>query len=158
MNTLFYLFAFIGYHEFYVSTSYMQFNKKRQAVEVQKKVFFDDFEYSLREFTGDKYFDIINSSQDTINSYIEKYLLSNLSMKVNGKTYPFRFLGHEYKNGVINCFLEFLKIKKISTIEIRDTSLISDFEGQENLIYFERDNELKTLRIIAPKLTAKIDF
>jgi hypothetical protein len=79
-------------------------------------------------------------------------------MKVNGKTYPFRFLGHEYKNGVINCFLEFLKIKKMSSIEITDTSLMSDFEGQENLIYFERDNELTTLRIIATKLTAKIDF
>ncbi len=158
MNILFYLFAFIGYHEFYVSTSYMQFNKKRQAVEVQKKIFFDDFEHSLREFTGDKYFDIVNSSQDTINTYIEKYLLSNLSLKVNGKTYPFRFLGHEYKNGVVSCFLEFLKIKKISSIEIRDTSLMLDFEGQENLIYFEKDNELTTLRIMAPKLTAKIDF
>jgi hypothetical protein len=46
----------------------------------------------------------------------------------------------------------------MSSIEITDTSLMSDFEGQENLIYFERDNELTTLRIIAPKLTAKIDF
>ena len=61
MNTLFCLFAFFSFHEFYVSTSYMEYNDKKQSIQVQKKIFFDDFEIALRKFTGDEYFDIIKS-------------------------------------------------------------------------------------------------
>ena len=59
---------------------------------------------------------------------------------------------------VIHCFFEFLKIKKISSLEIRDLCLISNFEEQENLIYFEKDNKLSTLKINVSELSAKIKF
>ena len=59
---------------------------------------------------------------------------------------------------VINCFFEYSKIKKISSLEIKDLSLISNFEGQENLIYFEKDNKLSTLRITESNLSAEIKF
>ena len=67
MNTLFCLFAFFSFHEFYVSTSYMEYNDNKQSIQVQKKIFFDDFEIALRKFTGDEYFDIIKSNEDKIN-------------------------------------------------------------------------------------------
>ena len=136
MNTLFCLFAFFSFHEFYVSTSYMEYNDKKQSIQVQKKIFFDD----------------------KINLYINNYLSENLSIKVNGKSFELKYLGHEYKNGVINCFFEYSKIKKISSLEIKDLSLISNFEGQENLIYFEKDNKLSTLRITESNLSAEIKF
>ena len=112
MNTLFCLFAFFSFHEFYVSTSYMEYNDKKWSIQVQKKIFFDDFEIALRKFTGDEYFDIIKSNEDKINLYINNYLSENLSIKVNGKSFKLKYLGHEYKNGVINCFFEYSKIKK----------------------------------------------
>jgi len=158
MNTLFCLFAFFSFHEFYVSTSYMEYNDKKQSIQVQKKIFFDDFEIALRKFTGDEYFDIIKSNEDKINLYINNYLIENLNIKVNGKSFELKYLGHEYKNGVINCFFEYSKIKKISSLEIKDLSLISNFEGQENLIYFEKDNKLSTLRITESNLSAEIKF
>ena len=34
MNTLFCLFAFFSFHEFYVSTSYMEYNDKKQSIPV----------------------------------------------------------------------------------------------------------------------------
>ena len=76
-------------------------------------------------------FDIVNSNQDTINLYIDEYLSNNFSLSVNNKSTKLNYLGHEYKNGVIHCFFEFLKIKKISSLEIRDLCLISNFEEQE---------------------------
>ena len=158
MNALFSLFALFSFHEFYVSTSYMEYNNKRQSIEVQKKIFFDDFEIALRKYTGNEYFDIVNSNQDTINLYIDEYLSNNFSLSVNNKSTKLNYLGHEYKNGVIHCFFEFLKIKKISSIEIRDLCLISNFEEQENLIYFEKDNKLSTLKINVSELSAKIEF
>ena len=66
MNTVFYLIAFFSFHEFFVSTSYMEYNDKKQSIQVQKKIFFDDFEIALRKFKGDEYFDIIKSNEDKI--------------------------------------------------------------------------------------------
>ena len=79
MNTLFCLFAFFSFHEFYVSTSYMEYNDKKQSIQVQKKIFFDDFEIALRKFTGDEYFDIIKSNEDKINLYINCLLYTSPS-------------------------------------------------------------------------------
>ena len=36
-------------HEFYVSVSYMEFDPKRKAIEVQKKIFFDDLELAIKK-------------------------------------------------------------------------------------------------------------
>ena len=104
----------------------MEYNDKKQSIQVQKKIFFDDFEIALRKFTGDEYFDIIKSNEDKINLYINNYLSENLSIKVNGKSFELKYLGHEYKNGVINCF--FLNIRKSKNFFIGNTRPFFDFE------------------------------
>ena len=100
------IICFFFLHEFYVSVSYMEYDNDRNAVEIQKKIFFDDLELALRNENNDKTFDILNSDPQLINQYIETYLISNMKILINGKTYNFNYLGHEHINGTINCFLE----------------------------------------------------
>ena len=81
-----------------------------------------------------------------------------MKILINGKTYNFNYLGHEHINGTINCFLEIKGIRKVKELQIEDTSLFSYFDGQENLIYFEMNNKLSSLRLKEPKLSDKIIF
>ena len=152
------IICFFFLHEFYVSVSYMEYDNDRNAIEIQKKIFFDDLELALRNENNDKTFDILNSDPQLINQYIETYLISNMKILINGKTYNFNYLGHEHINGTINCFLEIKGIRKVKELQIEDTSLFSYFDGQENLIYFEMNNKLSTLRLKEPKLSDKIIF
>ncbi len=152
------IICFFFLHEFYVSVSYMEYDNDRNAVEIQKKIFFDDLELVLRKENNNKTFDILNSDPQLINQYIETYLISNMKIFINGKIYNFNYLGHEYVNGTINCFLEIKGIRKVKELQIEDTSLFSYFDGQENLIYFEMNNKLSTLRLKEPKLSDKIIF
>ena len=43
------IISFLFAHKFYVSVSYIEYDKERKAIEVQKKIFFDDLEFVIKE-------------------------------------------------------------------------------------------------------------
>lgn len=158
MINILYFTSFLFLHEFYVSISYMEYDSERKAIEVQKKIFFDDFEIALKKKNNLDKFDILNSKTELVDNYIEAYLKENVSFEVNDKVYDINYLGHEYINGTINCYYEVLKVKKIKNIIITDRSLFSSFDEQENLIYFEMMNKLSTIRLKNPNQKDEIIF
>ena len=158
MINILYFISFLFLHEFYVSISYMEYDSERKAIEVQKKIFFDDFEIALKKKNNLDKFDILKSKTEIVDNYIEAYLKENVSFEVNDKVYDINYLGHEYINGTINCYYEVLKIKKIKNIIITDRSLFSSFDEQENLIYFEMMNKLSTIRLKNPNQKDEIIF
>ncbi len=143
-------------HEFYVSVSYMEFDPKRKAIEVQKKIFFDDLELAIKKKNQLTNFDILNSNKEIVNQNIKNYLQENIDFIINGKPLDINYLGHEYINGTINCYFEILKVKKVKKIIIKDSSLFASFKDQENLIYFETLNDLQTIRLKNPNDTHEI--
>ena len=136
----------------------MEYDSERKAIEVQKKIFFDDFEIALKKKNNLDKFDILNSKTELVDNYIEAYLKENVSFEVNDKAYDINYLGHEYINWTINCYYEVLKVKKIKNIIITDRSLFSSFDEQENLIYFEMMNKLSTIRLKNPNQKDEIIF
>ena len=136
----------------------MEYDSERKAIEVQKKIFFDDFEIALKKKNNLDKFDILKSKTELVDNYIEAYLKENISFEVNDKVYDINYLGHEYINGTINCYYEVLKVKKIKNIIITDRSLFSSFDEQENLIYFEMMNKLSTIRLKNPNQKDEIIF
>ena len=158
MINILYFTSFLFLHEFYVSISYMEYDSERKAIEVQKKIFFDDFEIALKKKNNLDKFDILKSKTELVDNFIEAYLKENISFEVNDKVYDINYLGHEYINGTINCYYEVLKVKKIKNIIITDRSLFSSFDEQENLIYFEMMNKLSTIRLKNPNQKDEIIF
>ena len=77
---------------------------------------------------------------------------------VDGKPKEINYLGHEVINSRINSYFEIMNIKKIETIEIKDTSLLNYFDTQENLTYFEIDNQRFTLRLRKNNVSKKIEL
>ena len=143
-------------HDFFVSVSYIEYDDQRNAIEAHKKIFFDDFEKPLKQQFLNEDFDILKSNQILVDDYIMDYLTNNIEFVINDKKYDFEYLGHEYEDGIINCYFEINKIKKIKKIKIKDTSLFETFEGQENLIYFKANQKLTTIRLKDPILFYEI--
>lgn len=143
-------------HDFFVSVSYIEYDNQRNAIEVHKKIFFDDFEKTLKNESLNEDFDILKSNKVLVDRYIRDYLTNKIEFVINDKQYDFEYLGHEYEAGIINCYFEINKIKKIKKIKIKDTSLFETFEGQENLIYFQANQKLTTIRLKDPILFHEI--
>ena len=143
-------------HDFFVSVSYIEYDDQRNAIEAHKKIFFDDFEKTLKKQSLNEDFDILKSDRELVDGYINDYLSNNIEFVINDKQHDFDYLGHEYEDGIINCYFEINKIKKIKKIKIKDTSLFETFEGQENLIYFKANQKLITIRLKDPILFYEI--
>ena len=143
-------------HDFFVSVSYIEYDNQRNAIEAHKKIFFDDFEKTLKKESLNEDFDILKSNKVLVDRYIRDYLTNKIEFVINDKQYDFEYLGHEYEDGIINCYFEINKIKKIKKIKIKDTSLFETFEGQENLIYFQANQKLTTIRLKDPILFHEI--
>ncbi|MEO2084636.1 MAG: DUF6702 family protein [Marinoscillum sp.] len=156
MYTLLVNLALFFIHDFFVSVSYIEYDDQRNAIEAHKKIFFDDFEKTLKKQFLNEDFDILKSNQVLVDDYIRDYLTNNIEFVINDKKYDFEYLGHEYEDGIINCYFEINKIKKIKKIKIKDTSLFETFEGQENLIYFKANQKLTTIRLKDPILFYEI--
>ena len=145
-------------HPYYVSVSELVFNKDVSSLQITKKIFFDDLELVLQNENNNENFDILNSEKDLVNSYIEKYIKKNMFFMVDGKPKELNYLGYEVINSRINSYFEIMNIKKIETIEIKDTSLLNYFDTQENLTYFEIDNQRFTLRLRKNNVSKKIEL
>ena len=156
MHLLLVNLALFFVHDFFVSVSYIEYDDQRNAIEVHKKIFFDDFEKTLKKESLDENFDILKSNKVLVDDYIRDYLTKKIEFVINDKQYDFEYLGHEYEAGIINCYFEINKIKKIKKIKIKDTSLFETFEGQENLIYFQANQKLTTIRLKDPILFHEI--
>ena len=134
----------------------MEYDKERKAIEVQKKIFFDDLEFVIKEKHNLSFFDILKSEKDSVDKYIESYLYENILFDIDGTKRKINYLGHEHLNGTINCYFEVLEVDKFENLLIKDTSLFSAFDSQENLIYLEMDNNLYTIRLKYPKTSEEI--
>tara|TARA_Y100001958_G_C21244873_1_gene574233 strand:+ start:1279 stop:1752 length:474 start_codon:yes stop_codon:yes gene_type:complete len=145
-------------HPYYVSVSESVFNQDESSLQITKKIFFDDLELVLQNENNNENFDILNSEKDLVNSYIEKYIKKNMFFMVDGKPKDLNYLGHEVINSRINSYFEIMNIKKIETIEIKDTCLLNYFDTQENLTYFEIDNQRFTLRLRKNNVSKKIEL
>ena len=76
--------------------------------------------------------------------------------KVDGKLKALNYIGYEIINSRINSYFEIKNIKNIKSIEIKDTSLLEYFDNQENLTYFEIDNQRFTIRLRKDNISKKI--
>ena len=76
--------------------------------------------------------------------------------KVDGKLKALNYIGYEIINSRINSYFEIKNIKNIKSIEIKDTSLLEYFDNQENLTYFEIDNQRFTIRLRKDNVSKKI--
>jgi hypothetical protein len=150
------IISFLFAHKFYVSVSYIEYDKERKAIEVQKKIFFDDLEFVIKEKHNLSSFDILKSEKDLVDKYIENYLYENILFDIDGIKRKINYLGYEHLNGTINCYFEVLEVDKFESLLIKDTSLFSIFDSQENLIYLEMDNNLYTIRLKYPKTSEEI--
>ena len=143
-------------HPYYVSVSESVYNNEKSVLQITKKIFYDDLELVLKNENKNENFDILNSKKDLVNSYIENYIKKNMFFKIDGKLKALNYIGYEIINSRINSYFEIKNIKNIKSVEIKDTSLLEYFDNQENLTYFEIDNQRFTIRFRKDNVSKKI--
>lgn len=149
---LFFVFlSFTNAHKFYVSITQIDFIKDQEAVQITMRIFVDDFEKLLRKRYDESITLNVTDNEENIDTYISKYLNSKLEIKINDDIQYFKYLGKEYDNDIVYCYLEIENISKIDAIEIKNQLLFDEFEEQENIIKTKINGQHKSFILTAQK-------
>lgn len=139
------MLAFTKVHKYYVSVTKVEYVKEKESVQIISRIFIDDFEKLLRERYDEKITLDVEDEISTVNMYIERYLKDKLQININDKFENFNFVGKEYDEDIIFCYLEIEGIKEIKSFEITNRILMDIFEEQENIIRTNINGKNKSL-------------
>ncbi|AMQ55484.1 DUF6702 family protein [Algoriphagus sanaruensis] len=122
-------------HPFFISLTEMRYNSQSKKMEIAQKIFWDDLEVGLaKEFKGKV--DFLNPTDKAkLESQIKTYLLKHNQVWVNGKLLTLNYLGHEVEEDAAWFYLESSQAETPKTVEMKNTILLEDFDGQQNIVH-----------------------
>jgi hypothetical protein len=144
------LLAFTVAHKFYISVTSVEYSDKDRALQITTRIFIDDFEKVLQERYGIKGSLATREESDMADAYIEKYLRTKFMVEINDRPVDFDFLGKEYDNDIMICYLEVPKIdmSTATSISVENEVLMDIFEEQKNVVHFKLGNQKKSFVLI----------
>ncbi len=143
------LFAFTV-HKFYVSVTNVNYSEKEDALQITTRIFVDDFEEVIQERYGLKMNFATEDESDLAEQYVEKYLRAKLAIEINGEIREYIYLGKQYDNDVMICYLELPKLDfdKVKSIQIQNEVLTDLFDEQQNIVHFKINGTKKSFVLI----------
>lgn len=133
-------------HPFHVSVCEIYHNENTNSLEISMKIFMDDFELSIQQ-NGVPEFKLIDEDPEKVEkTHIDSYLKNHFTLEINGHFAELDFLGFEFDDNAILCYMESKKVKKINSIEINNSMLTEVYDDQINLTHFQYKDEMKSLK------------
>ena len=127
-------------HKFYVSTTSIVYKEQKQTFEITSQMFIDDMETLLR--LDNKYIKMLpDSNFKLIDELIESSLRTYFQIEINKKNIDFEFVGREYKNDIIQCYIEVMIPDNSKKITLRNRMFFNLFKEQQNIIHFKNQDK-----------------
>lgn len=145
-------------HPMHVTVTEVEFDKESKAIEMSMHVFTDDLETHLRFIENNESLDIIELNTEARDQLLKTYFVKEVKLKVNGKNYLTSYLGHQVEGDALWVFMEVPSIKKLKTLEIKNTTLLDLYDDQANLIHFEYEGEIYSEKLDKETLVARYDI
>lgn len=142
-------------HPFHVSVIEVNHNVSAATLEVQCKIYTDDFEAVLSKMYKRK-IDLTDKTMHTaMDSLVERYVLSHLLVKANGKLLTENYLGFEQDKEAVYVFVELSQAPAlIKEVEVNTHLLYEQYEDQINIIHFSSGEKKKSIKLDNPDTRA----
>ena len=168
MQTVFFLVSwlissFLGgltnVHPFHVGVVEVNHNKVERTLEIQCKLYTDDFETTLSRLFKQKVDLIDPKFHDAMDSLVEKYLSGRVRFGINGKGVKGNYLGFEHDKEAVYAFIEIPAVpNEIREVQF-DISLLFDlYDDQINLVHFTTNGQRKSTKLDYPQSKGTLTF
>ena len=144
-------------HKFYVSTTNLVYKKEEASIQITTQLFIDDIEHLLQiENPNLRLYP--DSDAKKIDIVLEKVLKKNLKIQIDQNWINYTYLGKEYKNDILQCYIEVKEIKSPKIITVQNTIFFNLFEDQQNIIHFKNDDLRKSFLLHIKKNLVRFSF
>ncbi|TCK67328.1 hypothetical protein DFQ05_1102 [Winogradskyella wandonensis] len=145
-------------HEYYVSVTKMEYVKKQKSLQIISQIFIDDFEKLIRQRYDESITLAIANESKMVDTYIEKYLKFKLDIKINTSDRDFNFIGKEYRDDIVYCYLEIENVETIKTLEVKNEVLFDVYPEQQNILRTKINGRDKSFILISENNKAVLNF
>lgn len=146
-------------HPFHVSVTDIRHNAVDHTLEVQCKLFTDDFESALKKVYQQKA-DLIDPSMHArMDTLVSRYVQSSLQLRINEKLLSMQYLGFEQEREATYVYLEVANVVgPIRTMDFSAKLLYEIFTDQVNIFHVATDKAKKSVKLDYPAQTVRLDF
>lgn len=141
---------FLGFwwHPFHVSVCNIHFKPGERVVQVEYRIFLDDFEAALQRYSGDAHLNIVRMDPEMRAALADRYLKSRFSLSIRQREADLEFIGHELEEQVIWMYYEIQKVKHFDQVQVRNVVLFEIYDDQENIVHFKGSGRVKSDRFL----------
>ncbi len=122
-------------HPFFITLTEVRFNPSSKKMELAQKIFWDDLEVALSKEAGVTVDFLKPKDKAKLESQVKAYLLKHTQVWVNGKLVPLTYVGYEVEEDAAWFYLESTAPNLPKTVEVQNTLLLRDFDGQQNIVH-----------------------
>ncbi|WP_298895889.1 DUF6702 family protein [uncultured Psychroserpens sp.] len=138
-------FAVTNAHKYYVSVTQVSYVKEKKAVQIISRIDIADLELTLQERYDESIKMTSVDEKPIVDEYVKKYLNQKIEIKINTQEVSFNYIGKEYDNDIVVCYLEIENIDNITTIEMSNTVLFDGFPKQKNVVKTKINSKVNNL-------------
>ena len=146
-------------HDFYVSTTSVNFVLDKNEIQITSQFFVDDVENLIRFQTSNTALIFEKKYNDDINLVIEDFIRKNFKISINKKKQELKYLGYELKDDLLVVYYEakFSNSKNFE-IEVYNSFLVNFIESQKNIVHVKFKNLKKSFLLSSLNKTFQYSF
>ncbi|MBB6459373.1 DUF6702 family protein [Flammeovirga kamogawensis] len=149
-------------HPIHLSVSEVNYNSESKSIEVAQKVFIDDLEDGIELMGGPKLHLYTDKEHKDSDLWLAKYFQKHIKFKVNEKDVKLQWVGREtdpkHDIQAIWVYMEVTKIKKIKTLEVKNTVLLAVHNDQRNMVHLTCNEDKVSWLFDEKKITETIQW
>ncbi len=145
-------------HKYYLSVTDVSYNEEEASLQMITRLFYDDLEDVLKERYDESLLVDATADQEKLDLYLKKYISRKLKVIANGEEKEVTFIGKEYEDDFVICYIEVSKVESLNTLEIENTMLMDLFPEQKNMMHTNILGKKKSLLLIDGNTKAVLNF
>ena len=146
-------------HEFYVSTTSVDFILDKSEIQITSQFFVDDVENLIKFQNPNTTLAFEKRYSEKTNLILKDFIHKNFKISINKQMQEVKYLGYELRDDLLVVFYETkFSNSEIFNIEIFNSFLVNFIESQKNIVHLKFKNLKKSFLLTFLNKTLQYSF
>ena len=146
-------------HEFYVSTTSVDFILDKSEIQITSQFFVDDVENLIKFQNPNTTLAFEKRYSEKTNLILKDFIHKNFKISINKKMQEVKYLGYELRDDLLVVFYETkFSNSEVFNIEIFNSFLVNFIESQKNIVHLKFKNLKKSFLLTFLNKTLQYSF
>ena len=146
-------------HDFYVSTTSIDFVLDKSEIQITSQFFVDDLESLIKFQNPNTLSNFEKTYSEDTNLIIRDFIYKNFKISINKKIQELKYLGYELKDDLLVVYYETqFSDSELFNIQVFNSFLVNHIETQKNIVHLKFKNLKKSFLLTSLNKTFQYSF